>query len=125
MADKRSQWQSEIFETQVYDQLWEQDRQAKLQREAREAKKRESEKQSMLDILYFQNEQKSQMESADDIRKRQEQSMLQSQWRLEDERAVEMKTEQRLINKERNLEIIKHNELERQIKEAEYQKELN
>ena len=45
--------------------------------------------------------------------------MLNEQWRLEAEKEEQRKRERVLVNKERMLELIKHNALEDQVKETE------
>jgi hypothetical protein len=47
--------------------------------------------------------------TAEEIKKKQEQSMLHEQWKTEDAQAEQKKRELLLINKERNLELFRHN----------------
>lgn len=43
--------------------------------------------------------------------------MLAEQWKKEEEMEREMERQRLLLNKERNLELIRHNELEKQLRE--------
>jgi hypothetical protein len=49
--------------------------------------------------------------------------MLNQQWAIEAEQDKHRQTQQMLINKERNLELIRHNQLERQILDEQARKE--
>ena len=70
-----------------------------------------------LDVLKWQNDQNSHRRMNETHMAHQEKSMLNHQWALEEETQKQKDTQQILINKERNLELIRHNALERQILE--------
>ena len=55
----------------------------------------------------------------------QEQAMLRQQWAVEEQKEKQENDQQFLLNRERNLELIQHNAMEKQLREQAQQVERN
>ena len=53
----------------------------------------------------------------------QEKAMLNNLWKIQDEKEKELEKQRLLLNKERNLELIRHNQMWKEIKNLEEMKE--
>lgn len=79
---------------------------------------KEKMKRDTLQVLDWQKQQNEQKKNVDSGMTELEKAMLNSQWLIEQDKEAEMKRQALLLNKERNLEIIRQNLLEKQIIEA-------
>ena len=115
--------EADIMEENLYAQL----AMAEVKKKEAEEKKgqeiKKKAEQDRLDVLKWQNDQNSNRRDTEQRMAQQEKNMLNDQWQLEDEAEKQRQTQQFLINKERNLELIRHNALEKEIMEAEANKE--
>ena len=116
LMDKREKLQNNIVEEQVYAKLWMLDAEKKAERERREAEEARKKIQETVNILTWQNDQRAQANEVEKQKKMKEQEMLKTQWAREMEMDKEAERQKQVLNKERNLELIKHNEAERELR---------
>ena len=115
--DKKRAVEQKIMEEHVYAQLWKLDLQAKEERERKEAeekKKRIGDTQAVLD---WQKDTRTQAKVQERELTDMERNMLKEQWKREEEQEKELERQRQVLNKERNLELIRHNEAEKQLRE--------
>lgn len=111
------------MEENLYAQLSQAEVRKKEAEEKRIRETKKKEEQDRLKILEWQNQQNSTKRDTEDRMMKQEKNMLNEQWQIEDEAEKQRQTQQFLINKERNLELIRHNALEKQILEEQENQE--
>jgi hypothetical protein len=117
LMDKKRAADNKIMEEHVYAQLWKLDLQAKEERELKEVeekKKRVNDTQAVLD---WQKDTRVQAKAQDRELTEVERQMLKEQWKREDEIEKEMERQKHVLTMERNLELIRHNEAEKQLRE--------
>jgi hypothetical protein len=105
------------MEEHVYAQLWKLDLAAKEERERKEVeekKKRVNDTQAVLD---WQKDTRVQAKVQDRELTDIERQMLKEQWKREDEVEREMERQKHVLTVERNLELIRHNEAEKLLRE--------
>ena len=123
MREKRARMDQELMEEQIYSALWNQDMRQKQERERKEKQEQERMKKDTLDVLNWQTNQNRHKKGREDAMRRTEQNMLQQHYKIEDEKAQQLQQQQLLLNKERNLEIIRHNQMEKDIANQEAERE--
>jgi hypothetical protein len=117
LMDKKRAGEQKIMEEHVYAQLWKLDLQAKEERERKEVeekKKRVNDTQAVLD---WQKDTRVQAKAQDQELTEIERQMLKEQWKREDENEREMERQKHVLTVERNLELIRHNEAEKLLRE--------
>lgn len=123
LREKRRKMEADIQEEMLYAEMCRRDIAVKDAREKAELEEKERLKKETLDVLGWQKVQNLQKKQNEQVKAEAEKEMLNQQWEVQALQDVEAQKQQLLINKERNLEIIRHNELEKQIREAEAQRE--
>jgi len=111
--DKKRAVDQKIMEEHVYAQLWKLDLQSKEERERKEIeekKKRINDTQAVLD---WQKDTRTQAKTQERELTEMERNMLKEQWKREEEHEQELERQRQILNKERNLELIRHNEAEK------------
>jgi hypothetical protein len=116
--DKKQKLQDQIVEEQVYAKLWMLDAEKKAQREQREFEQNKRKVQETVNILTWQTEQRANQNEIDKHNKLREQRMLNEQWQRELQMDKNAEHQKFILNRERNLELIKHNEAERELRQA-------
>jgi hypothetical protein len=117
LVDKKRATDQKIMEEHVYAQLWKLDLAAKEERERKEVeekKKRVNDTQAVLD---WQKDTRVQAKVQDRELTDIERQMLKEQWKREDEVEREMERQKQVLTVERNLELIRHNEAEKLLRE--------
>ena len=125
LMDKQRRTQQQIMEEQIYAKLWELDLKKKAEREKIEA---EEKKKLVGDTMAFLNCQKETRQLTKQQEKdltEMEKQMLKQQWQKEEEYERELQRQQFVLNRERNLELIRHNEAEKQLRgeQSKFEKE--
>lgn len=123
LREKKRKRDQEIFEEMLFAKLWDIDMKKKLEREKREKMEKEERVKETMDIISWQNKTKAQQERAEKLRTEQEKGMLNEIWGIEGEKEKELERQRHLLNKERNLELIRHNQMEKEIRDMEEQRE--
>ena len=93
------------------------DAEKKLAREKREAQEKKEKVQETLNILSWQNHSKAMVSQQDAEKKAIEQTMLKKQWAIEHEQDKEAERQKFILNRERNIELINHNQAERELRQ--------
>lgn len=83
-------------------------------REAEEKKKRVSETMNVLD---WQKMTREQQKAWEEQQRQGERQMLANQWTKEEQYEREMDRQKFVVNRERNLDLIRHNEAEKKIRD--------
>lgn len=109
--------EEKIVEEQVYAKLWMLDAEKKLAREKREAQEKKEKVEETLNILSWQNHSKHMVSQQDAEKKAIEQEMLKKQWVIEANQDKEADRQKFILNRERNIELINHNQAERELKQ--------
>ena len=123
LHEKRQKMEADIMEENLYAQLAMAEVKKKEAEEKMSAEIKKKAEADRLDVLKWQNDQNSTKRQQETRMQKDEKNMLNEQWKIEDEAEQHRQTQQHLINKERNLELIRHNALEKQILESEAEKE--
>lgn len=97
------------MEDQVYSELWKQDMNKKIERENFEKEEKAKLQKETLDILDWQLIKRADQEAAEKKKRDEERRMLNERWKVEAEEEQELERQRKLLSKERNLEIIRHN----------------
>lgn len=97
------------MEDQVYSELWKQDMNKKIERENFEKEEKAKLQKETLDILDWQLIKRADQEAAEKKKRDEERRMLNERWKVEAEEEQELEKQRKLLSKERNLEIIRHN----------------
>lgn len=118
LMDKKQKLQNQIVEEQVYAKLWMLDAEKKAQREQREFEQNKRKVQETVNILTWQTEQRANQNEFEKQSKMREQQMLNEQWQRELQMDKNAEHQKFILNRERNLELIKHNEAERELRQA-------
>lgn len=117
LVDKKRAGDQKIMEEHVYAQLWKLDLQAKDERERKEVeekKKRVNDTQAVLD---WQKDTRTQAKQQERELTDMERNMLKDQWKREEDYEQELERQRQILTKERNLELIRHNEAEKILRE--------
>lgn len=123
LKEKRKRKEQEVFEEMLFAKLWDIDMKKKIEREQREKREKEERVKETMDIISWQNKSKAEHDKAEKQKVEQEKQMLNELWKLEEDKEKETERQRLLLNKERNLELIRHNQLEKEVKDLEEQKE--
>lgn len=107
----------------LFAKLWDVDMKKKIERENKEKAEKQERVKETMDIINWQNKSKAQQDSIMKEKEAQEKAMLNDLWKIEDEKEREMERQKLLLNKERYLELIRHNQMEKEIKDMEESKE--
>lgn len=118
MMEKRRAIEDKIMEETLYAELWKQDMRVKEAKEKWDQEMKERMKKDTIQVLDWQKQQNEVKKGAEVELTEVEKQMLNTQWNIEQEKEGELRKQALLLNKERNLEIIWQNILEKQIIEA-------
>ena len=128
LIDKRRQIEQKMMEEQVYAQLYHLDAQKKLERELQEAQEKQALVKDTLTVLDWQKQTRSLEKSKEQAHLTQERAMLAQQWEAEMAREKQKQAEAYVLNLERNKDLIRHNEQEKDLRQqaelAEKQRDL-
>jgi len=105
------------MEEEVYAKLWQLDAQKKLDRELSEAQEKKGRVADTMAALDWQKQTRELQRDAEKGQTSAEQMMLTDQWTTEAEKEKQAEKDLHLLNRERNLELIKHNEAEKTLRE--------
>jgi len=111
LREKKKKRDQEIFEEMLFAKLWDIDMKKKEAREKREAIEKQLRVKETMDIINWQNKTKSHQMKAEIQKQEQEKAMLNNLWKIQDEKEKELEKQRLLLNKERNLELIRHNQM--------------
>ena len=117
LQDKQKRTQQEIMEEQVYAKLWELELSKKLERERLEAEEKKKLVGETQSILHWQKETRQLTKQSDQDLNGMQKQMLKENWSKEEEYEREMERQKFILNRERNLELIRHNEAEKKLRE--------
>ena len=101
------------MEEQVYAQLWKLDEQKKIEREREELEQKKMAGAATIKILDWQKSTRQQELEKNKDHMVKERSMLNKQWTIEQQQESDMENQKFILNRERNIELIQHNEQER------------
>lgn len=106
-----------LLEEVLYSQLWQTNLLQKQKRELEEVQERKRQIEERMKVLDWQKETREKQKQEGVRNTKKEKEMLKQQWKEEDQRA-KAENEQKLQRmRELNLELIKHNELEKELKD--------
>ena len=91
-----------------------------MQKEERERKEAEEKKklvQDTMTVLDWQKDTRYFHKEKEKEQQNQERYMLKDQWKKEEEYEKEMERQKFILNRERNLELIRHNEAEKKLRD--------
>lgn len=111
--EKRQKMEQQIAEEQLYAKLWELDLKKKEQREMQEKLEKAKTVQERQAVLDWQKQTREAERHHEKNLTQQEREMLKTQWKNEEEREKEAERQLFILNRERNLDLIGHNEVER------------
>lgn len=123
MWEKEQQELMNKEEERIYNELWLQDKQKKDLQELERLKKKDELNQERLRYLDWQRNLRENNRKALSEREQMEKQMLNEEWDKEKQREAALKRERDRILRDRNLEIIQHNDLTKQLKQEEEQRE--
>ena len=106
-----------MLEEQVYAQLYSLDAQKKLEREIAEAKEKSKLNADTLAVLDWQKNNKEAAREAEKNQVHQERAMLKQQWQAEEDKEKRIEQDRSILNRERNLALIEHNQQEKLLRE--------
>ena len=106
-----------MLEEQVYAQLYSLDAQKKLEREIAEAKEKAKLNADTLAVLDWQKNNKEAARDAEKQQVERERTMLKQQWRAEEDKEKRIEQDRSILNRERNLALIEHNQQEKLLRE--------
>lgn len=110
--DKKRLVEQKIMEEQVYAKLWDLDLRAKEERERKEAEEKKKRVGDTMAVLDWQKDTRVQNKQQEVQLTDMERQMLNEQWKREEERERELERQRHVLNRERNMELIRHNEAE-------------
>lgn len=116
--------QQEIMEEKLYAELWKRDMMRKEEREKKEKEIKKKNVQDTLGVLDYQRAVMETVKATETNLTKQEQEMLNQQWLVEAQKEKEAENQKFVLNRERNLELIRHNEQEKQLRDMQDQNEL-
>eukprot|EP01022_Parablepharisma_sp_SALTPOND_P013155 TRINITY_DN1738_c0_g1_i1.p4 TRINITY_DN1738_c0_g1~~TRINITY_DN1738_c0_g1_i1.p4 ORF type:complete len:400 (+),score=87.93 TRINITY_DN1738_c0_g1_i1:9799-10998(+) len=117
MLEKIKKQELETQEEILYAKLCEADILQKEQREIEEREAKKKQLEEMMKVLNWQKETREVQKVVETRKDREEKEMLRTQWKNEDERAKALEAEKLRQMRELNNELIKHNALEKELKE--------
>jgi hypothetical protein len=123
LVDKKRTAEQKIMEEQVYAQLWKLDLQAKEERERQEAEDKKRRIGDTMAVLDWQKDTRVQGKVQERELTDLERQMLNEQWKREEEQEREMERQRHVLNRERNIELLRHNDLEKQLREEQLRAE--
>lgn len=101
----------------MYAQLYSLDAQKKLEREIAEAKEKAKLNADTLAVLDWQKNNKEAAREADKHQVERERAMLKQQWQAEEDKEKRIEQDRNILNRERNLALIEHNQQEKLLRE--------
>lgn len=123
LVDKKRDVERKIMEEQVYAQLWQLDLQAKEERERQEAEEKKKRIGETVAVLDWQKDTRGQAKQQERQLTDLERQMLNEQWMREQEQEREIERQKFILGRERNLELLRHNEAEKQLREEQLRTE--
>jgi hypothetical protein len=117
LVDKKRIADQKIMEEQVYAKLWDLDLRAKEERERKEAEDKKRRVGDTMAVLDWQKDTRVQGKQQDHQLTDMERQMLKEQWKREEEHEREMERQRHVLNRERNMELIRHNEAEQLLRD--------
>jgi len=123
LMDKKRDVERKIMEEQVYAQLWKLDLMSKEERERQEAEEKKRRIGETVAVLDWQKDTRVQVKQQDRQLTELEKQMLNEQWKKEQEHEREIERQKHLLNRERNLELLRHNDAEKQLREEQLRAE--
>lgn len=123
LMDKKRLIENKIMEEHVYAQLWKLDLLSKEERERKEVEEKKKLVQDTQAVLDWQKDTRTQAKHQERELTEVERAMLKEQWVREQEQEREMERQKHLLNKERNLELLRHNDAEKILKEDQLRSE--
>ncbi|CAG9328793.1 unnamed protein product [Blepharisma stoltei] len=125
IEQEHQMWEKEQREKQlreenaIYDELWMREKIKKDQKELEELEKKEELNRQRLAYLNQQLAMREQNRKNQSQKDRDEKKMLNDEWEKEKQNEIALQRERERFMRDRNLEIIQHNELTKQIKKDE------
>ena len=129
LQQEKQMWEKEQLEKQIqeeekiFNELWLEDKKRKDNDELERLRKKDELNQERLAYLNWQRNIRDNQKRALSEREQMEKQMLNEEWNKEKQREQAIKRERDRILRDRNLEIIQHNELTKQLKYEEEQRE--
>jgi Trichohyalin-plectin-homology domain len=123
LMEKKRLAEQKIMEEGIYAQLWKLDLLQKEERERKEAEEKKKRVGDTMAVLDWQKDTRYQGKAQERQLTEQERSMLNDQWRREKEQEAEMERQRAVLGRERNLELIRHNEAEKLLREEQLKAE--
>lgn len=117
MLEKVKRREKELEEEMLYAKLYEVDAAQKAQREVEEKKVKEQHVSEMMQKLNWQKDVREAQRAAETKKSEEEKAMLRTQWKEEDMRAKALEDERARQMRELNIELARHNALEKGLKE--------
>ena len=117
LMDKKRATENKIMEEHVYAQLWKLDLLAKEERERKEVEEKKKLVQDTQAVLDWQKDTRVQAKHQERELTELERAMLKEQWLREQEQERELERQKHLLSKERNLELLRHNDAEKILKD--------
>lgn len=123
LMEKKRDVERKIMEEQVYAQLWQLDLQSKEERERLEAEDKKKRVGETVAVLDWQKDTRVQVKQQDRQLTDLEKQMLNEQWKREQDHEREIERQKHLLNRERNLELLRHNDAEKLLREEQLRAE--
>ncbi len=117
MLEKAQKQEVELQEEILYAKLCEADIAEKAKRDLIEREQKKKQLEEMMKVLNWQKETRDMTKVAETRKDKEEKEMLKTQWRDEDMRAKALEEEKLRRMRELNNDLIKHNALEKELKE--------
>lgn len=111
------------MEENVYAKLWELDLKSKEERERIEAEEKKKRVNDTMAVLDWQKDTRVQGKTQERQLTDLEKQMLNEQWKKETEYEREIERQKHILNRERNMELIRHNEAEKILREEQLRTE--
>ncbi len=112
LMEKKEKMGADIMEEQLYAQLWKLDEMKKHEREREEKIAKQKEIQDTTNILNWQKDTRVMTKEQMSHLTAQERTMLMQQWKNEEAQEKEMERQKFALNRERNLDLLRHNDAE-------------
>lgn len=117
LMEKQRKVHDEIQEEQIYARLWDLDRKKKEERDRIEAEEKKKLQNDTMAVLDWQKQTRDIRKMEDKNAVDNEKAMLRTQWQKEEEYEKDIEKQKFMLNRERNLELIRHNEAEKQLRD--------
>ena len=116
MHEKKAKLDQERMEEMLYSELWKMDMLKKQEREMKEKEQKQKLIKDTHQVLDWQKATREQMKMQDNQLSQHERNMLNQQWKVEADHEKMLEQQKLVLNKERNLELIRHNEMEKKLR---------